>query len=86
MHSLMHGSKGKAKPKALKEFHAKEQHDGKYHVTRGNGKGQPIEHSAEDLSDVHQALEEHMGTPNEGEAESEAPEMGAGEPGMGGQA
>ena len=81
---------GKLKPKALKEFNAKELHDGKYIVKRHSGKPEdkPVEHTAENLNEVQAALEDHMGTPNEGESAAEprqAP-MGAGQPGMGGMA
>jgi hypothetical protein len=72
LHSLAKGSSKKAKaPKHLKTFHAKEQHDGKYHVVRHSGKPteQAMEHTADNMSDVHAALEDHMGQPNEGEAE-----------------
>lgn len=57
------------KPKHLKTFHAEEQHDGKFHVVRhgGNPKEAPMKHTANDLSEVHAALEDHMGMPNQGE-------------------
>ena len=85
LNALKKGSKPKVKAKHLKEFHAKEQSDGKYHVVRSSGKpNEPTqENSAADMNEVHQALEDHMGTPNEGEEEAEA--MGHGQPGMGGE-
>ena len=73
LHSLAKGSPKKAKaPKHLKSFHAKEQHDGKYHVVRhsGNPKEAAMEHTADNMNQVQAALEEHMGAPNEGEAEA----------------
>jgi hypothetical protein len=95
-HSLK-GSKAPKKLKSLKSFSAKEQHDGKYHVERHSGKPgeQPMEHSAENLNAVQQALEDHLGTPNEGEEVAEAqpgmggapqsvPPLGQGQPGEGG--
>ena len=90
LHALKKGSKGKKAPKHLKEFSAKEQHDGKYHVKRhsGNPAESAQEHTAADMNEVHAALEDHMGAANEGEAQAEAPQapMGAGQPGMGGEA
>ena len=93
-HALMKGSPKSAKPKHLKEFHAKELHDGKYHVQRHSGhpSEKPVEHTAENMNEVHQAMEEHMGQPNDGEEASESPQfeageqegMGKGQPGMGG--
>jgi hypothetical protein len=93
--ALSKGTKNRAKakaPKHLKSFHAKEQHDGKYHVTKhsGNPTESATEHSADNMQAVHSLMEDHMGLPNAGEPESEqgadqsAP-LGAGEPGMGGQ-
>jgi hypothetical protein len=63
----------KAPAKHLKSFHVKEQSDGKYHVVKHSGHPAepPVEHSADSLSDVQAALEDHMGAPNEGEAEAE---------------
>lgn len=80
-HALKHGSGGKhAKPKHLKSFHAKEQSDGKYHVVRhsGNPAESANESTAENMNDVHAAMEDHLGTPNEGEAE-----LGQGQPAVG---
>lgn len=87
------GSKKRPAPKHLKEFHAKEQSDGKYHVVRHSGKPTESAHesTAADMNEVHAALEDHMGAPNDGEAEAEPAmgggdpsQMGAGQPGMGG--
>jgi hypothetical protein len=88
LNALKTGTKKKPKVKPLKEFHAKEQHDGKYIVRRSSGKPNDPdqEHTADDMAAVHQALEDHMGgqmAPPDGDADSEAP-MGAGQPGMGG--
>jgi hypothetical protein len=82
------GKKSK-KPKHLKEFRAKEQHDGSYHVTRHSGKPdeQPMEHSAANMNEVQQALQEHMGQGEPGMgADEAAPALGVGQPGVGGSA
>ena len=86
LHAMKQGTKKRSVPKPLKEFHAKEQSDGKYHVVRHSGKpSEPAQEStAENMNQVQQALEEHMGTPNDGE--DEVASMGAGQPGMGGTA
>jgi hypothetical protein len=99
-HAMSRGSKKEPKPRHLKEFHAKEQSDGKYHVRMDSGKPNDSakEESKADMSQVAAALEDHMGQPNEGEAQAEAAapqpgmgaapaaaaSMGAGQPGMGG--
>jgi hypothetical protein len=74
------------KPKHLKEFHAKEQHGGGYHVRKHSGKpSEPHEElHANDMSDVHAQLEDHMGSPNEGEAELAQSPAPMALPGMGG--
>lgn len=81
-HGLGHKSKAKEKPapkKHLKEFHAKELHDGTFHTAAHDGKGGVQEGSAPDVDSVHDALEAHMGTPNAGE-EPEAPAPDAAAP------
>ena len=85
--ALEKGSKRHAPPKPLKEFHAKEQSDGKYHVMRHSGKpNEPAqEHSAADLDEVHDAMEEHLGGPMTDEELGDHAPLGAGQPGMGGQ-
>jgi hypothetical protein len=84
LHALKSGSKPKVKAKPLKEFHAKEQNDGKYHVVTHSGKpNDPTqENTANTLDEVHQALEQHL-APDEGGADSEA--VGEGQPAMGGE-
>jgi len=69
-HALAHMPKAKAAHKALKEFHAKELHDGTYHIEKHHGHdehGMPVkpaeEGSATDLDGVHDHLEEHFGGP-----------------------
>src|SRR5580658_2325434 len=73
-HALAHKTPKKATPKPMKEFHAKEVHDGTFHITKHSGKPgeEPKEGSATDMDQVHDALEEHMGQPNEGEAAADA--------------
>lgn len=80
LHGLRRGSLHH-RPRHLREFRVKEQHDGSYHVERHSGKMNeaPIEHTAADLDSAKEALEQHMADPNEGA------EMGQGQPGMGGQ-
>lgn len=67
-----HAPKAPKKVKHLKTFHAKEQHDGGYHVVRhsGNPKDGAMEHHAADLEAVHEALADHMGSPEESEGAS----------------
>lgn len=64
-HALKHGS---PKMRNLKSFHAHEKSEGGYHVAMHHG-GKSSTHSAADLGAVQQMLEQHMGEPNEGEAE-----------------
>ncbi len=68
--ALAHHAKPKMAHKILKEFHAKELHDGTYHIQKHHGHDQygvevkPAEEgSATDLDGVHDHLEEHMGGP-----------------------
>lgn len=63
-HGLAH-EKAKELKKHLKEMHVRELHDGTHHVALHHGKGSPpTEHSAADLDQVHDLLEQHMGTEN----------------------
>lgn len=80
-HALSHERKKSEKKKHLKEMHVKELHDGTYHIMKHHGhpEMQPTEGSAQDLDQVHDALEEHMGDPNEGEEQMQQPEPQAGE-------
>jgi hypothetical protein len=74
LHTLTHPPRKVEKPKehpATRHFHVDELHDGTYHVEKDHGTGMPETGSAADLDEVHDALEEMMGTPNEGEEESE---------------
>lgn len=64
-HALKHGS---PKMKHLKSFHAHEKSEGGYHVQMHHG-GKSSTASAADLGAVQGMLEQHMGEPNEGEAE-----------------
>jgi len=62
--------------KPLKEFHAKELHDGTYHVMKHHGDVMkpPTEGSAQHLEELHDHLEEHFcgGVgPHDGEKEGE---------------
>jgi hypothetical protein len=79
-HGLAHG-KHKEPKKHLKKFMAEELHDGTYAHEKHHGvPGEmPERGSAKDLDEVHDAMEEHMGSPNAGEeeAEGEAPEPAA---------
>jgi hypothetical protein len=54
-----------------KHFHAHELHDKTYHIEKDHGEGEMETASAGDLDEVHDALEEHFGGPNEGEQEGE---------------
>ena len=72
-HALKHGS---PKMKHLKSFHAHEASDGGYHVEMHHG-AKSHKQSVADLGAVQEMLEDHMGQPNEGEAEMEAPNGGA---------
>lgn len=62
--------------KPLKEFHAKELHDGTYMHRKMHGKDQydmpvkPDEEGSGDLDAVHDAMEEHMGGKMEEKKES----------------
>jgi hypothetical protein len=83
-HALSHERKKSEKKKALKEMHVKELHDGTYHIMKHHGHPEqpPTEGSAQDLDQVHDAMEEHLGAdqPNEGEQEMmQQPEAQAGE-------
>jgi hypothetical protein len=69
-HGLAHGKHHEAK-KHLKEMHIKELHTGGYLVHKHDGNGGMTEHGANDLDEVHDHMEDHMGMPNEGE-EAEA--------------
>ena len=86
LNAMKRGSRKHPSAKPLKEFRAKEQTDGKYHVTRHSGKpNEPAqEHTAADLDQVHDALEEHLGG-SMSDDEVAPQQLGEGEPGMGGQ-
>lgn len=86
-HALAHGpvkgASGKAGQhnKPLRHMHIKELHDGTYHVTKGvmHQGGHPagtiepdLEGSAPSVDHIHDHVEEHFGTPNEGESEHDA--------------
>jgi hypothetical protein len=58
-------------PRPRKHLHVHELHDGSYHVERDHGEGPMETGSANDLDEVHDALEEMLGTPNEGEEREE---------------
>src|ERR1700683_2015566 len=77
-HALAHRSKKTAPKKVLKEFHAKELHDGTYSIHKQDGKGGMKEESAQDLAQVHDKLDEHMGPPNDGAAQSGDPGQNGG--------
>lgn len=75
---------GGGKPKGKKVRHRKteiEHHDNGSHTVRhypadekeGMASGQPVSYAAKDLDEVHDGLEEHLGEPNQEEAEA-APE------------
>lgn len=66
-HALKHGT---PKMKHLKSFHAHETSDGGYHVEMHHG-WKAHKQAAPDLGAVQGMLEQHMGEPNEGEAEME---------------
>jgi hypothetical protein len=79
-HALVHvpvsGVSGKGpghhKPeKVMKEMHVHEVRGGGYTVHLGSETGPP-HHVAHDLDTVHDHMEEHMGTPNDGEAEADS--------------
>ena len=81
------GSKSGAKPKGvvrpMKDMHIKELHDGTYHVERHHGHdhmGMPVHPphtgSAADVDGIHDHVEEHFGSPNEGEPEELKHEKG----------
>lgn len=61
--------KSKGGHKHLKEFHARQLHDGKIHVLRNHGKPGEAAHEtvADNMADAHALMEEHMGEPNAGE-------------------
>ena len=70
-HALAHGKKHEM-PKALREFHVKELNDGTYHHIKHHGDGKPpTEGSSTELDGAHDAMEEHMGQPNDGEEAAE---------------
>jgi hypothetical protein len=52
-----------------KHLHVHELHDGTYHVEKDHGEGEMEAGSANDLDEVHDAVEEHFGEPNAGEQE-----------------
>lgn len=62
-HALAHKPVKTEAKKTLKEFHAKEVHDGSYHTAKHDGKGAIKEGSAKNLDEVHDQMEEHMGGP-----------------------
>jgi hypothetical protein len=86
-HALGHapsGNKKATKPKPMKEFHAKELHDGTFHTKKMHGFDEhmmPIkpdeEGSASDIDGVHDQLHEHMGGGKKGKGEG--PDDGEGQ-------
>lgn len=62
-HALAHARSKSAPAKPLREFHAKELHDGSIHTAAHDGKGGVQEGSSQKLSDVKAALMAHMGAP-----------------------
>ncbi len=55
----------------LKEFHVKRLHDGTFSHVLHDGTGPGREGSTPDLNDIHDALEQHFGTPNDAEESNE---------------
>lgn len=51
----------------VKELHVKRLHDGTFSHVLHDGTSPAREGSTADLDDVHDAIEEHFGTPNDGE-------------------
>ena len=70
-HRKVEDHQREAPTKPMRHFHAHELHDGTYHVEKDHGEGPMETGSANDLDEVHDHLEEMMGTPNEGEQEGE---------------
>lgn len=60
--------KKQATHKPTKGMHIDELHDGTYHIEKHHGNDH-MRGSATDLDDVHDALEDYFGSPNEGEEE-----------------
>jgi hypothetical protein len=60
-------------PRPRKHFHAHELHDGSYHVEKDHGEGPMETGSANDLDEAHDALEEMLGSPNEGAEHGQRP-------------
>ena len=60
-------------PKHLKEIHIKELHTGGFHVTKHSGRpgDEPTVHGAANTDALHEHIEDHMGSPNDGEEASE---------------
>ena len=73
LHTLTHPQRPQRKVEEhehqppTKHFHVHELHDGTYHVEKDHGEGRMETGSAQDLDEVHDHLEEMMGSPNEGE-------------------
>ena len=67
---LAHKAPEKKMHKPQPEAHVKKLHSGGYLVTKHHGDGKPsTDHGAENLAEVSQHLEDHMGEPNDGEGE-----------------
>lgn len=62
-HALSHARPKSAPVKPLREFHAKELHDGSIHTAAHDGMGGVKEGSSQKLSEVKAALMAHMGAP-----------------------
>jgi len=71
--ALAHPHPAGKKPPTTKpqpEAHVKKLHSGGFLVTKHFGDGKPsTDHGAKNLAEVSSHLEDHMGTPNEGEGE-----------------
>jgi hypothetical protein len=62
--------------------HVEHHKDGSHTVTHLHHKGgeHDVKHAVADLDGVHDSMEDHLGTPNPGEAEADAGQHGVPEP------
>lgn len=74
------GGDEKKPKKEIKEMHVRKTHNGKHIVTHKHHHPEhhpDEEHSMENMAALHQHMEDHAGTPNDGEGAESAPPAGA---------
>lgn len=74
----MEGTKAKTAHHGFTHSHVEHHADGSHtiHHVHGEGPHKDVKHAAHTLDHLHDSMQDHLGTPNPGEAEAEAGQHG----------